>query len=282
MLAPAVISVAFFSYLPLPGLAVAFMDYDFVTKFKSPWVGFDNIITILQTPMFAKAIFNTLKVSILSLFICFPLPIIFAMLLNEIKVKSFKRTIQTISYLPHFLSWISVVGIVYSFMSKDGTINDILASCFGMERQMILSKQGLFLPLIILLDAWKGLGWNSIIYLAALTSIDAQLYEAASIDGAGKFRQLITITIPGILPTAIMLLILRMGTIFASNFELIYGLQNSFIDFEVISTVVYKFGITQGNYSIAAAFGFLEGIVSLALVAMTNYISKKVTQTSIW
>ena len=282
MLAPAILSVAFFSYLPLPGLMIAFMDYDFVTKFNSPWVGFDNIIQILTAPMFGKAVLNTLKVSLLSLFIGFPIPIIFALLLNEMKAGVFKRSVQTISYLPHFLSWISVIGIVFTFLAKDGVVNDILVTWFGMKRELLLSKQGVFLPLVITLDCWKGMGWNSIIYLAALTSIDEQLYAAAAIDGAGRFRQLIHITLPGIMPTAIMLLILRMGTVFSSNFELIYGLQNPFIDFEVISTVVYKYGITQGNFSVATAFGFMEGIVSLVLVVITNYVSKKVTQTSIW
>jgi len=283
LLAPAVISVLFFQYLPLPGLLIAFKEYDIFLGFNSPWVGLANIYNIFNLPMFQKAIFNTIKVSVLSLSICFPAPIIFALLLNELKNGLFKRTVQTISYLPHFLSWISVVGMVYSFYSKYGLANDILISIFGPNttRELFLTKQALFIPNIIVLDVWKSLGWSSIIYLAALSSVDLSLYEAAYIDGAGKFKQMLHVTLPSIAPTIIIMLLFRLSSIFQSNFELIYGLQNSFIDYEVISTIVYKYGITRGEYSMATAFGFMEGAVSLILVIIVNKISKKVMQTSI-
>ena len=200
------------------------------------------------------------------------------------RVGAFKKIVQTVSYLPYFLSWISVIGLAIAFLSTYGAINDAKVFLFGKdaERTMYLSKQELFVPLLLVLSLWKEVGWNSIIYLAAIASIDVQLYEAARIDGATRLQQARHVTIPSIAPTIIILLIFSMGGLFRSNFELVYGMQNPFISFEVISTVVYSRGITQGNYSMAAAVGFLEGLISFGLVFLANKVARRTSEVYIW
>lgn len=283
MLLPTIILVLIFNYMPLPGLIISFMDYDFLLKFKSPWVGFQNFIDIFTLPDFTGAILNTLKISLLNITIVFIVPVIFALLLNEIRNMVFKRIVQTVSYLPYFFSWASVLGIAYSVFSKYGLLNTII-SYFSQnaDKTMWLAQQNLFVPNVIILTIWKTMGWDTIIYLAAIAGIDPSLYEAAQIDGANKFKQCINITIPSILPTMVLLFILATGRIFGDNFELIYGLQNPFIDYEVISTITYKQGIVSGNYSVAAALSMVQGIVNLFLVMGTNYLSKRLTETSLW
>lgn len=283
MLLPTVILVLIFNYMPLPGLIISFMDYDFLLKFKSPWVGFQNFIDIFTLPDFTGAILNTLKISLLNITIVFIVPVIFALLLNEIRNMVFKRIVQTVSYLPYFFSWASVLGIAYSVFSKYGLLNTII-SYFSQnaDKTMWLAQQNLFVPNVIILTIWKTMGWDTIIYLAAIAGIDPSLYEAAQIDGANKFKQCINITIPSILPTMVLLFILATGRIFGDNFELIYGLQNPFIDYEVISTITYKQGIVSGNYSVASALSMVQGIVNLFLVMGTNYLSKRLTETSLW
>lgn len=282
-LLPSVVLTFVFAYLPLPGLLISFMEYDLFAGFKSPWVGLDNIKAIFTIPEFANSIKNTLYLSILNLIIATPLPIIFALMLNELKDGYFKRFTQTVSYLPHFLSTIAVIGLTTSILSEYGIVNDIRVALFGQdtERILFLGLQKMFVPNVIFIGIWQGLGWNSIIYLSAISGIDSSLYEAAIVEGAGKLRQCWHITLPCISQTIIMLFILSIGGLFNSNFELIYGLQNAFIDYEVISTVIYKQGITAGNYSISTAFGFLQGMISLILVLFANSISRKINDVSI-
>ena len=281
-LVPGILLTVLFSYAAMPGLLIGFMDYNYFLGFKSPWVGLSNIVQILTTPDLNSAIVNTLILSVINLTIVFPLPIIFALMLNELKNGLFKRFTQTVSYLPYFLSTISIIGIATSTFSEYGIINDIkLLFNPNAERTLYLTIQNLFVPNITALTVWQTLGWSSIIYLSTISGIDPTLYEAAAIDGAGKFKQCIHITIPNILPTVVLLFILQIGNLFKSNFDLIYGLQNPFINFEVISTVIYKQGITNGNYSISTAFGFIEGFISLILIFVANFISKKINDISI-
>ena len=281
-LVPGILLTVLFSYAAMPGLLIGFMDYNYFLGFKSPWVGLSNIVQILTTPDLNSAIVNTLILSVINLTIVFPLPIIFALMLNEVKNGLFKRFTQTVSYLPYFLSTISIIGIATSTFSEYGIINDIkLLFNPNAERTLYLTIQNLFVPNITALTVWQTLGWSSIIYLSTISGIDPTLYEAAAIDGAGKFKQCIHITIPSILPTVVLLFILQIGNLFKSNFDLIYGLQNPFINFEVISTVIYKQGITNGNYSISTAFGFIEGFISLILIFVANFISKKINDISI-
>lgn len=282
-LVPAIVLTAVFSYAPMPGLLISFMDYDMFAGFKSPWVGLENIKAIFTVAEFTQSIKNTVWLSFLNIVIATPLPIIFALMLNEIKDGYFKRFTQTVSYLPHFLSTIAVIGLATSIFSEYGIINDIRIKLGGpeTERILFLTLQKMFVPNVMFIGIWQGMGWSSIIYLAAISGVDSSLYEAAIVDGAGKLRQCWHITLPAISQTIIMLLILSIGGLFNSNFDLIYGLQNAYIDYEVISTVIYKQGITAGNYSVSTAFGFMQGLISVILVLGANWLSKKIDDVSI-
>lgn len=222
LLLPAIVIVALFRYLPMTGLLVAFKDYSvYEGIFASPWAdmyGFANFVELFETPAFVDAIWNTLLFNVVTILFSFPAPIVLAFLITEVQHKMFKKVTQTISYLPHFLSVAAVTGIVNSLLSEYGLINSVLFKLFGIEEgQDLLSKSGAFLPVYVITDIWKTVGWNTIIYLAAICGISEELYEAAEIDGAGRFRQVMTITLPGILPTVGILLILRMGTLFGQT-----------------------------------------------------------------
>jgi putative aldouronate transport system permease protein len=278
MVAPAALILLFFSYAPMGGLIMAFQDFSIFRGFQnSEWVGLENFITIFSQAKFTGAIFNTVLVSVMILVFTFPAPIILALLINEVKNKFFKRFVQTASYLPHFLSTLSVVGLVQLLFNRDGLINDILVATGAQERIMFLAKQEYFVWFLVGTNLWKEVGWSTIIHLANLTSINPDLYEAAEIDGAGYFAKLRYITIPHMLPTVVILLIFQLGKLFSSNFDLVYGLQNPFIDFEVISTIIYRTGIKSGNYSVSTAFGLVEGLVALALVLGSNKLAKKIS-----
>ena len=284
LLLPLLVLTFYFNYLPMPGVIFSFMDYDIFKGYSSPWVGLANFKELFQLPLFTKASINTIYLSVLNLLIVFPVPIVFALLLNEIKCSMFKRVVQTVSYLPHFLSWIAIIGMAHSVYSTYGIINDLRVMILGenAERIRFLASQDFFVPNVIILSLWKGVGWSSIIYLAAISGVDSELYEAAAVDGANRFRQCIHITLPSILPTAVMLFILQIGSIFKDNFDLVYGLQNAFIDFETVSTVVYKQGITGGNYSMATAIGLFHGVVGFILVILANTFSKKINNVALW
>ena len=286
LILPALVFTAIFAYIPLFGLIVAFKDFDLWKGFlASPWAahhGFQHIMEIFTFKPMYKSIFNTLYLSILGLLVGFPAPIVLALLFNELKLGRFKKTVQTVSYMPYFLSWISVIGISIAFFDSYGPLNGILSLIApSRERILYLSNQGFFVPLIIGLGLWKGVGWGSIIYLASIAGIDPQLYEAASIDGASRFQQMRRITLPSIAPTAAIVLILSIGGILGSNFELVYGLQNAFINFETIDTIIYKHGILQRGYSLATAVGFTRGLVALVLMLTANSISKRLAKQAI-
>ena len=288
LILPALIIVILCKYLPMSGLVLAFKDWDAkLGMFESPWTdmfGFGNFVRLFQTPEFVEAILNTLYFNVVTILFEFPAPIILAILINELTHKAFKRVTQTISYLPHFLSIAAVTGIVNSLLSQYGLINSIMISLFGAsEGQELLKNEAAFLPVYILTSVWKNVGWGTIVYLAAICGLNNDLFEAAELDGANRFKQIWYITIPGIFPTIGILLILRMGTLFASNFELVYGLQNpiAWRD-EVIATAVYKFGIGDGEYSMSTALSLMQGVIALALTFGANWISKKVSDISMW
>ena len=283
MLLPALIVTLIFAYLPMPGIIISFQKFSIYNgMFGSECVGLENIRKIFAQPQIVTAIGNTLMISFLSLLITFPAPIILALLINEIRNKTFKKIVQTTSYLPHFLSWISVVGIVQLFFSKGGLINDFRVYMGAEERIGFLGEQSLFIWFILGTTLWKEVGWGTVIHLANLSSINPELYEAAEVDGAKHLQKLWYITLPHMIPTVIILLIFQMGTLFNSNFELVYGLQNPYIDFEVISTIVYQTGLQNGNYSMSTALGFTQGIVALLLVVTSNWVSKKVSGSGLW
>lgn len=287
LLLPALVYTILFNYIPMGGLIMAFQEYDIIGGIaESPFVGFDNFVKVFSTPKMLHAIKNTLIYSSVGLFLGTPFPIILALLFNEIKMKHFKKITQTISYLPHFLSWVSVVGMLSTFFETYGTCNDIMATIFGAnyERMNILMDSKYFLPVIFWSGIWKGIGWNSIIYLAAITGIDQSMYEAASIDGCSRIKQVLYITIPSILPTIIIVFIMATGGLVASNFEQVYGFQNLYTqeDTEVINTLIYRLGIQNGQYSLSTAFGLAQSCVSFLIVFVSNRIVKKLSGTGIW
>lgn len=285
MLIPGLVATFIFAYCALPGLAMAFQDYNmFRGILGSPWVGFKHFKTIFTLPEFSGSIVNTIRLSALNLLFGQPAPIIFALLLNEMRAPKYKRVVQTVSYLPHFLSTMAIIGMSHALFSTYGIVNDVRALMFGdtVERVKFLAQQGFFVPNIIGTQVWAGFGWNSIIYLSAISGIDPELYEAADIDGANRFRQCTSITIPFILPTFVMLFIMKIGHLLQDSFDLVWGLQNAFIDYETISTTVYKQGIVSGNYSLATALGLFQGVIGLALTLTANKISKKVNNIGLW
>ena len=283
---PAILLTFVFAYLPMFGNIVAFQDFDIAKGFlKSPFVGFKHFNKLFQDPHALLVIKNTLVLSTVNLVFTFPAPILLSLLLNELKTQKFKRTVQTISYLPHFISWVIILGFVKQMTALDGgLINDIKVTLFGGESVMFLADEKFFLPIIVITNVWKEIGWNTIIFLAALSGIDAQLYEAAAIDGADRLKQTLHVTLPGILPTIIILLILSLGHIFGTNFDQVYNLINVHIQdkVDVLETYVYREGIQKARYPFAAAVGLFQGFISFILIAITNKLSSKFTDISIW
>lgn len=287
MILPALILMFVFKYLPLAGIVLAFNDFNIKDGlYGSPWVGFENFKLIFTQPTMLNAIKNTLTLSFMNIFLAYPFPIVLAILFNEVWNLKFKKLVQTISYLPHFLSWVSVIGLVYAFLATEGPVNQALGKIIGpsYEAKNFLMDSKYFFPIAFWSSIWKSTGYNSVLFLAAITGIDPALYEAATIDGAGKLRQTWHITLPGIRTTLIIVFVMSMGSLFNSSFELVYGLQNVYTidDTEVINTLIYRTGIQNGNYSVATAFGLSQGIVEIILVLTANALSKKIAKISIW
>lgn len=283
---PAVIWYLIFCYIPMYGITLGFKEYRFDTGiWGSPWVGFRYLFQFFNFYDFWKLIGNTLKISSLKLIFCFPAPILLALMLNELKNGKFKKIIQTVSYLPFFVSWVIVVNLFSKLLSpNNGPVNDLLVSLFGMKPLYFLGEPDLFYPLVVLTDMWKGVGYGSIIFLAALTGIDQQLYEAAEIDGCGKWKLMLHISLPGLVPTIGIMFILSIGGLMRAGFEQIYLMQTpGTLDVsEILDTYVVKAGIKSGMFSYATVVGLFQSVVSLLLVIITNKISKKVTEVSLW
>lgn len=281
MFLPILIYFLIFKYYPMTGLIIAFKKYSFIKGiWGSPWAGFSMFELIFSTKQMTNIIWNTLRLSGLSIIVGFPAPIILALLLNEIRKMWFKRTVQTFVYLPHFLNWVIVGGIVVTVFSQStGAVNHVLESMFGFTVPF-LYKESSWITIFLTAGIWKEAGWGAIIYLAALTSIDQSLYEAASIDGANKWKQITRITLPGIAPTAIIMLILKIGQLMEVGFDQVYVLQNDTVAeiSEVISTFMYKTGIQQAQFSLATAMGLFESLVGLVLVIIANRIARRFGQ----
>ena len=276
---------AIFNYAPMVGLLMAFEKFSPVKGiFGSKWVGLKNFKDFFEGPYVGRLIRNTIAIGVLDLVINFPAPIIFALILNEIHQKLFKKTIQTVSYMPYFISAVVACGLVVKFVEAGGPVSMMVAKLTGTESANLLNKKGNFWLIYVLQNMWQGLGYGSIIYLSALSSVDQELYEAAYVDGAGKWKQAINVTIPSIMPMIIMMLILRMGAIFsvgADKIILLYGPANyEFSD--VINSYVYRMGIQETNYSLASAVGLFNSIIGTIMLLTTNAISKRVSGTSMF
>lgn len=285
MLIPFVLFYAFFMYRPLWGLQIAFKDYSLFRGIQgSDWIGLKHFTDFFNSPYFFRVLKNTLLINVYLLVFGFPMPIILALMLNEVKNKRFKKIVQTSTYLPYFISTVVVAGIVTNFLApSDGLVN-ILLSKLGQEKVYFLMKPEYFRSIYTTMDIWKGMGYSAIIYLAALTGVDMNLYEAARIDGAGKWKQLVHVTMPAIMPTIIIMLILRLGSLLNVGFESIILLYqpSTYETADVISTYVYRTGLAEGRYDFATAIGIFNSVVSFILVFTFNKISRKVSDTSLW
>ncbi|MDD3902776.1 MAG: ABC transporter permease subunit [Sphaerochaeta sp.] len=273
-----------FHYGPMVGLLISFQNYKPSTGFfHSSWVGLKHFKDFFTDFYFQRVFFNTLKISFFTLIFTFPMPIILALLINELRGKLYSRMVQTITYIPHFISIVVVVSIMMDLTCKDGAINQFL-SLFDFKPVTMLNDKQYFLPLYVISNIWQNIGWNSIIYLSALTAIDSELYEAAKIDGAGKLRQLLAITLPCLLPTIIIMLILQVGKMFNVGYEKIILMYNplTYEVADVISTYVYRKGLLEMSWSYSAAVGMFNSVISFLLVWFTNRLSKKVSGNSLW
>lgn len=274
-----------FTIIPMLGIVISFNDYNIKTgfsgMFSGPWVGFKHFIDFVNNRKFGKLVQNTVLISLLKLLFSFPLPILFAIMITEMRGKVFKRVLQTASYLPHFISWIIVAGILHAFFSTStGMLNEALLT-MGIIKEPIplLISEKLYYTLAVSSEIWKEMGWSAIIYLAAITGIDPSLYESAQIDGAGRLKRIWHITLPGMRGTISVLLILAIGGLFGANFDqaMLLGNDLNIGRSEIIEVFVYKMGLNQGRYSFATAAGLFQSVISFILVISANSVSKKLS-----
>ena len=286
LLLPGMLLVFIFNYIPLFGIIISFKEFSpFQGIMGSPWVGLKNFKFFLLDNNFWRVMKNTLIINIMQIIIGFPVPVLFALLLNELWSVKLKKILQTISYLPYFISWVVAASIVSSILSPStGIINMIIKNTFGMEAIHFLAKKEYFRTIIVLSSMWKNFGMNAVYYIAAISSIDNELYAAAKIDGAGKLRQIWHVTLPGIKSIAIVLLVLQVGSIVSIGFEQIFLLYNALVYEvgDVISTYTYRLGIEQTRYSLTTAIGVTQSIVNFILVYFTNRLSRTFAGWSLW
>lgn len=279
MSVPLLAYILLFAYVPVWGWTMAFQNYKPARSFgEQEWVGFRQFKFLFMDDSFLRVLRNTLGMSIINLVLGFVTAIVLALLLNEIKNIFWKRTVQTISYLPHFLSWIIVTGIVATSLASDGIVNDVLMRLHLIKEPILwLSEGKYFWGVVGASHVWKEVGWNTIIYLAAMAAIDPALYEAADIDGANRYRKMFHVTLPGIKPTIVILLIMSVGHILEAGFEVQYLLGNGLVvDWaETIDIFVLKYGIAQGNYSLATAGGIFKTVVSVTMLLFANWMAKR-------
>ncbi len=286
-LLPGFISIVVFSYLPLYGLIGGLQAYNpFQGFFRSPWVGLKNFQTLFALPDFTRVLFNTVNIGFWNFVFNFPAPIILAILINEIHNSTFRKVTQTISYIPNFISWVVASGIFYKLLAADGAVNGLL-KMFGLEEPIYFFNEAkMFVPIMVLTSLWKGVGFSSILYLAVLTAIDPGLYEAAEIDGAKKLQKIRYITIPGIMPTVTLMLVLSLSNLLTVNFDQVYTLQNSMnmATSDVLDTYIFRIAM-QGkisDYSRGIAAGLFRAVICLALFLTANAASKKMGNGSVF
>ncbi len=281
-----VVWMIIFNYIPMYGVIIAFKEFDIIgTISEAPWVGLEHFRAFLEDENLVNVIKNTLGISFIKLIVGFPLPIIFALFLNEIRSVRFKKFVQTISYLPHFLSWVVLGGILATWLADVGIINNILLMLHIIDQPITyLAEPSYFWTIIISSDIWKELGWSAIIYLAAISSVSPEMYEAATIDGAGRFQKMWYITLPSIKSTISILFILAVSGVLNSNFDQILVLRNSLNDSasNVIDYYVYQTGLISARYSYSAAIGLIKSVIAMILLLVANGITKKLNDTSLF
>ena len=286
MILPVLVYYTVFCYVPMYGILMAFQDYDMVKGiWGSHWVGFKYFFEFFSSPYFGRTLRNTLLLNFYGLLFVFPFPIIFALLLNEVRKKTFKKVVQTISYMPFFISLVVVTGIIQDFTSQTGILTYLVQAVTGNNDALnLLTKTQYFRPIYIISDIWQYTGFNSIIYISALSAINPELYEAATIDGAGRWKQMLNITLPGITPTIIILFILQLGSIMYVGFDKVFLLYNPSIyeTSDVISTYIYRQGLLSGEFSYSTAVGFFNTVVNFIILIVANNISRRVNKVSLF
>ena len=282
---PAAVLLFLFNYLPIYGIIISFKDF---TPYRgilgSAWAGLDHFRFFLSDARFWNVVKNTIYISLLDILIGFPAPIVFALLANELASKPFKRLSQTVSYLPHFVSWVVVYGIMYQLLSPlHGMLNKLVV-LFGADAVHFMGRADLFRPLVVVLEIWKNMGWGAILYFAALTTIDSDLYEAAYIDGSSRLRMVFSVTLPGLLSVIMLLLIFRISRLFLVEFERIFVFANplNYGVSDVLAVYIYRLGLEQAQYSLTAAIGLVQSVIAFCLLFAAHKIARKLTGIGLW
>jgi len=281
---PGLLYYLIFAYVPMYGVIIAFKDYSAGLGISaSPWVGFEHFIDFFTSVYFGRVIRNTILINLYLILFGFPMPIILALSLNELRGKYFKKTVQSITYLPHFISAVIICGMIVDFTSSSGFITSIV-NAFGGNYNNLLHESSMFRTIYVASDIWQGCGWSSIIYLAAMSGLDTELYEAAALDGANRFKQLQYITLPGIAPTITIMFILRLGQVMTLGADKVILLYNPVIyeTSDIISSFVYRKGLVESNYSFSTAVGIFNSLINCALICISNALSRKFNETSLF
>ena len=291
LLLPSLIFITIFNILPMFGILIAFKDYNMfqvpgspmLSIFESPWAGFHYFEQIFSQKDFWLAFRNTLIISVYKLIICFPLPIIFAVFLNEVKSVAFQKGLQLVVYMPHFLSWVVVSGIFISLLGSTGIVNNLIGALGGGPVNFLMDT-GKFRWILVFSDAWKELGWSSIIYFSAIASLDQECYEAAEVDGANRLQKIWYVTVPGLMPTVVLMLIIRVGNIMNAGFDQIFVMYNPpvYEVADIIGTYVYRMGLGKMEFSTGTAMGLFNSVIGMALVLTSNLFARKMTGKGIW
>lgn len=284
LLLPGIVFLIIFRYIPIFGNVIAFMDYNPYDAAQTTWVGLKHFQDLLTRPQFLQVFGNTLYISILKMVCGFPVPIILALMMNEMKNLKFKKVAQTLLYLPNFISWVVLAGLIMNMLDPDtGLVTGIINSITG-EQVQVLTDTRYFVPMLVITDIYKGAGWGTIIYFAALSGIDPQLYEAAEIDGARKWKQMLHITLPSITPTIVVMLILSCNNIVNAGFDQIFMLYSAlvFSVADIIDTYVYRIGIQNADYSFSTAAGLFKSVIAFVMILIVNTVAKKTGNEGIW
>ncbi|RAV04137.1 sugar ABC transporter permease [Paenibacillus sp. YN15] len=285
LLIPGLAFLFLFKYTPMYGVVIAFQDFNIFEGIRgSEWVGLEQFQKLIHSEEFAQVFSNTLLISVYKIVLLFPIPIFIALVLNEVRVMIFKRTIQTIIYLPHFLSWVIISGLFITILSPSGGLVNNVIQWFGGEPISFFMNNSYFRSVVVFTAGWKEIGWNAIVFIAAISGIEQEQYEAASIDGAGRIRKMLYISLPGILPTIVLMFILRLGNVLEAGTEQILTMYNPVVykTGDVIGTFVYRIGLGKMDYSFSTAVGLFNSVVGFILVVSGNYLSKKLLNRGIW
>ena len=284
LMLPSVIIFLLFTYYPMYGVIIAFKNFTPADGiFGSEWVGLQNFIQYFNSYQFGLTIRNTIVISLYTILVTFPLPFALALMCNQIRAKKFKKFFQVSTYLPHFISTVVMCGMLILFLSPSTGIISKLVGLFGFQLPNLMGSAAAFPHIYVWSEAWQHVGWDSILYIATLSSVDPSLYEAATMDGAGKRKKMLHVDVPALMPTVTIMLILRMGSVMSVGFEKVYLLQNTLNSStsEIISTYVYKMGLISNQYSLSSAIGLFNNVINLALLLLVNAISKKISDTSL-